>query len=174
MSAEARLKELGITLPQLGSPVANYLPYRIAGNLLFLAGQGPRGADGSFLTGKVGGEVSVDEGYKRARLIGLQLLSATKMALGSLDRVDTVVKMLCMVTPCRTSRITPRSPTACPICSSRYSARTAGTRVRRSAWDRCPTRSRSRSRASSQLRLRVRRCPHTALSIGAEWAHSGP
>ena len=46
MSAEARLKELGLTLPQLSAPVANYLPYRIAGNLLFLAGQGPRAADG--------------------------------------------------------------------------------------------------------------------------------
>jgi enamine deaminase RidA (YjgF/YER057c/UK114 family) len=97
MSAEARLKQLGLTLPQVPAPVANYVPYRIAGNLLFLAGQGPRSADGSFLTGKVGGEVSVDEAYKRARIIGLQLLSATRMAIGSLDRVDTVVKMLCMV-----------------------------------------------------------------------------
>ena len=97
MSAEARLKQLGIALPQVPAPVANYLPYRVAGNLLFLAGQGPRNADGKMLTGKVGAEVSVDEAYQRARLIGLQLLSATRMALGSLDRVDTVVKMLCMV-----------------------------------------------------------------------------
>jgi enamine deaminase RidA (YjgF/YER057c/UK114 family) len=97
MSAEARLKQLGLTLPQVPAPLANYLPYRIAGNLLFLAGQGPRGPDGSSLTGKVGGEVSIDEGYKRARLVGLQLLSATRMALDSLDRVDAVVKMLCMV-----------------------------------------------------------------------------
>jgi enamine deaminase RidA (YjgF/YER057c/UK114 family) len=97
MSAEARLKQLGITLPEVPAPVANYLPYRVAGNLLFLAGQGPRGADGKMLTGKVGAEVSVDEGYERARIIGLQLLSATRKALGSLDRVDTVLKMLCMV-----------------------------------------------------------------------------
>jgi enamine deaminase RidA (YjgF/YER057c/UK114 family) len=97
MSAEARLKQLGITLPDVPAPVANYLPYRVAGNLLFLAGQGPRAADGKMLTGKVGAEVTVDEGYKRARIIGLQLLSATRMALGSLDRVDTVLKMLCMV-----------------------------------------------------------------------------
>ena len=97
MSAEARLKQLGLTLPSVPAPVANYLPYRVAGNLLFLAGQGPRSADGGFLTGKVGAEVSVDEAYKRARIIGLQLLSATRMALGSLDRVDTVLKMLCMV-----------------------------------------------------------------------------
>ncbi|MSP46284.1 MAG: RidA family protein [Xanthobacteraceae bacterium] len=97
MSAEARLKQLGLTLPSVPSPVANYLPYRIAGNLLFLAGQGPRDASGNLMIGKVGGEVSVEEGYKRARMIGLQLLSTMKMAVGSLDRVDTVLKMLCMV-----------------------------------------------------------------------------
>ena len=97
MSAEARLKELGIVLPKVPAPVANYLPYRIAGNLLFLAGQGPRDENGNHLSGKVGADVSVEEGYKRARIIGLQLLSATRIALGSLDRVDTVVKMLCMV-----------------------------------------------------------------------------
>jgi enamine deaminase RidA (YjgF/YER057c/UK114 family) len=97
MSAEARLTQLGITLPSVPAPVANYLPYRVSGNLLFLAGQGPRGDDGRMLTGKVGAEVSVDEAYQRARLIGLQLLSATRMALGSLDRVDTVLKMLVMV-----------------------------------------------------------------------------
>ena len=97
MSAEARLKQLGIVLPQVPSPVANYLPYRIAGNLLFLAGQGPRDDKGNTLSGKVGIDITVDEGYKRARSIGLQLLSATRMALGSLDRVDTVLKMLCMV-----------------------------------------------------------------------------
>lgn len=97
MSAEARLKELGLTLPPVATPVANYVPYRIAGNLLFLAGQGPRGADGASLSGKVGAEVSVEEGYNRARLVGLQLLATTRAALGSLDRVEAVVKMLCMV-----------------------------------------------------------------------------
>ncbi|MBX9825117.1 MAG: RidA family protein [Xanthobacteraceae bacterium] len=97
MSAEARLKQLGIVLPNVPSPVANYLPYRIAGNLLFLAGQGPRDDKGNTLSGKVGADVSVDEGYKRARQIGLQLLSTMKTALGSLDRVDTVLKMLVMV-----------------------------------------------------------------------------
>jgi enamine deaminase RidA (YjgF/YER057c/UK114 family) len=97
MSAEARLKQLGIVLPAVPSPVANYLPYRIAGNFLFLAGQGPRDDKGNTLSGKVGAEISVDEGYKRARQIGLQLISTMKTALGSLDRVDTVLKMLVMV-----------------------------------------------------------------------------
>ena len=62
-----------------------------------MAGQGLRDASGNLMVGKVGGEVSVEEGYKHTRMIGLQLLSTMKMAVGSLDRVDTVLKMLCMV-----------------------------------------------------------------------------
>src|SRR4051812_29630444 len=79
MSAEARLKQLGLVLPQVPTPVANYLPYRIAGNLLFLAGQGPRDDKGNTLSGKVGADVTVEEGYRRARIIGLQLLSTMKI-----------------------------------------------------------------------------------------------
>ena len=97
MSAEARLKELGIVLPTLQKPVANYLPYRLAGNLLFLAGQGPRDENGKALTGKVGAEISVEEGYRRARFVGLGLIAAMRDALGSLDRVDFIVKLLGMV-----------------------------------------------------------------------------
>lgn len=97
MSAEARLKELGIVLPKVPTPVANYVPYRLAGNLLFLSGQGPRDDKGNSLTGKVGAEVSVEEAYKRARSIGLGLLAATRQALGSLDRVEAVLKVLGMV-----------------------------------------------------------------------------
>ena len=96
MSAEARLKELGIVLPELRKPVANYLPYRIAGNILYLAGQGPL-ENGKQLTGKLGRDVSVDEGYRRARLVGLGLLAAMRDALGSLDRVDYIVQLLGMV-----------------------------------------------------------------------------
>ncbi|HEU5272186.1 MAG TPA: RidA family protein [Xanthobacteraceae bacterium] len=97
MSVEARLKQLGLVLPDVPSPVANYVPFRLAGNLLFLSGQGPRDEKGSMLTGKVGAEVTVEEAYRRARLIGLQLLSATQKALGSLDRVAAVLKVLGMV-----------------------------------------------------------------------------
>jgi enamine deaminase RidA (YjgF/YER057c/UK114 family) len=97
MSAEARLKELGIVLPNVPSPIANYVPFRLAGNLLYLSGQGPRDDKGNALTGKVGADVTVEEAYRRARLIGLQLLSATRTALGSLDRVEAVVKLLGMV-----------------------------------------------------------------------------
>jgi len=97
MSAESRLKELGLVLPELGKPVANYLPYRLVGNVLYLAGQGPRDETGRQLTGKVGAEISVEEGYRRARLVGLGLLAAMRDALGSLDRVDFIVKLLGMV-----------------------------------------------------------------------------
>jgi enamine deaminase RidA (YjgF/YER057c/UK114 family) len=97
MSAEARLKELGIVLPSLGTPVANYLPYRLAGDILYLAGQGPRDESGKQLTGKLGKDISVEEGYRRARLVGLGLLAAMRDALGSLDRVDYIVKLLGMV-----------------------------------------------------------------------------
>ena len=97
MSAEARLKELGLVLPAVAKPVANYVPYRIAGNILYLSGQGPRGENGNNLSGKLGADISIEEGYRRARLVGLGLLAAMRDALGSLDRVDYVVKLLGMV-----------------------------------------------------------------------------
>jgi len=97
MGAEARLKELGLVLPTLPKPVANYLPYRLAGNLLYLSGQGPRDEKGASLTGKLGAEIGVEEGYRRARLVGLGLLATMRDALGSLDRVEFVVKLLGMV-----------------------------------------------------------------------------
>jgi len=97
MSAEARLKELGLVLPALAKPVANYVPYRIVGNVLYLSGQGPRDENGNMLAGKLGAEISIEEGYRRARLVGLGLLAAMRDALGSLDRVDYIVKLLGMV-----------------------------------------------------------------------------
>jgi enamine deaminase RidA (YjgF/YER057c/UK114 family) len=96
MGAEARLKELGIVLPPLPKPVANYVPYRLAGNILYLSGQGPR-ENGVSLVGKLGADISLEEGYRRARVVGLGLLSAMRDALGSLDRVDYIVKLLGMV-----------------------------------------------------------------------------
>jgi enamine deaminase RidA (YjgF/YER057c/UK114 family) len=97
MGAEARLKELGIVLPKSERPVANYLPYRLVGNVLYLAGQGPRDENGKQLTGKLGVDIDIDEGYRRARLVGLGMLAAMRDALGSLDRVDFIVKLLGMV-----------------------------------------------------------------------------
>jgi enamine deaminase RidA (YjgF/YER057c/UK114 family) len=97
VSAEARLKELGLVLPPVPKPVANFLPYRRAGGLLFLSGQGPRDENGASLGGKLGADISLEEGYRRARLVGLGLLAAMRDALGSLDHVEYVVKLLGMV-----------------------------------------------------------------------------
>ena len=89
MSAEKRLQELGLVLPELSAPVANYVHAVRTGNLLFLAGKGPAGA-----AGKVGARFSVDQGYEFARQVGLLLLAAMRQELGSLDRVKKVVKIL--------------------------------------------------------------------------------
>jgi len=97
MSGEARVKELGLQLPPPPKPIGNYVPYRIGGGLLFLSGVAPRNADGSSLTGKVGGAVTVEQAYQGARQCGLNLLANMKAALGSLDRVDTILKVLGMV-----------------------------------------------------------------------------
>lgn len=97
MSAESRLAELKITLPSPPQPMANYVPWRIGGGLLFLSGVGPRRADGSSITGVLGGGMSVEEGYDAARLCGLNLLANMRSALGTLDRVDTILKVLGMV-----------------------------------------------------------------------------
>lgn len=94
---EARLAKLGLVLPAAPTPVGRYVPFRRAGDLLFLSGQGPRRADGTWLEGKVGAEVTVAEAYEHARLVGLQLLAVMRAALGSLDRVAFVVKLLGMV-----------------------------------------------------------------------------
>jgi enamine deaminase RidA (YjgF/YER057c/UK114 family) len=93
---DARLQELGIVLPAVPAPVANYVPSVITGNLLYVSGQGPRAADG-YHRGIVGQDVTVEQAYQHARLVGLQLLAVAKHALGSLDRVARVVKLLGMV-----------------------------------------------------------------------------
>ena len=94
---EERLAALGLTLPAVPTPMANYVPYRWAGNLLFLSGQGPKRPDGSFMAGRLGKDASVEQGYEAARLTGLQLLAVARAALGELSRVEAVVKLLGMV-----------------------------------------------------------------------------
>ena len=85
-----------ITLPPTPKPMANYVTYAITGDLLFLAGQGPRMADGSWHSGKVGKDVTWEEAYEHAKLTGLGLLAAAKLAAGSLDKVE-VLKVFGMV-----------------------------------------------------------------------------
>ena len=96
-SPERRLAELGIELPPASKPLGTYVPSVQVGNLLFLSGLGPRRPDGSFVRGKVGTEVTIDEAREAARQVGLNMLANIRAALGSLDRVERVVKTLGMV-----------------------------------------------------------------------------
>jgi enamine deaminase RidA (YjgF/YER057c/UK114 family) len=90
---EARLKELGLDLPPAPNPVANYVPALQAGNLLFISGQIAKAADGTVITGAVGTDLTVEDGQKAAQLCALNILSQAKAALGSLDRIQQVVRL---------------------------------------------------------------------------------
>jgi enamine deaminase RidA (YjgF/YER057c/UK114 family) len=97
MSAEENLKKLGLTLPAIPKPLANYVPWKRDGNTIYLSGQGPRRDDGTMHVGKVGRDVTVEQAYEHAKLVGLGLLAAARDAAGgSLDKVE-VLKVLGMV-----------------------------------------------------------------------------
>ena len=97
MNPERRLAELGIELPPASKPMGTYVPWVQTGNLLFLSGLGPRRPDGTFVAGKLGAGVSIEQGREAARIVGLNMLASIRAALGSLDRVERVVKTLGMV-----------------------------------------------------------------------------
>jgi enamine deaminase RidA (YjgF/YER057c/UK114 family) len=94
MGAEQRLNELGIALPAPVQPIASYVRWVQTGTLLFISGTGP---GDETQRGKLGSTMSVEEGYAAARDVGLQILASARDALGSLDRVNRVVKVLGMV-----------------------------------------------------------------------------
>lgn len=94
---DARLERLGIKLPDASAPVANYVNAVRTGNLVFLSGKGPLRADGTQITGKVGDDLTIEEGYEAARVTGINLLAALKSEIGDLNRVRRVVKVLGMV-----------------------------------------------------------------------------
>ena len=96
MTPEEKLAEMGLTLPKAPSPLANYVPFKRDGNTLYLSGQGPRRPDGTMFVGKVGRDVTWQEAYEHAKLVGLGLLSVAKLAAGDLSRVE-VLKVLGMV-----------------------------------------------------------------------------
>lgn len=90
---DSRLEELSITLPDAPAPIADYVPYVKTGSLLFVSGQIPVTADG-MITGKLGANVSIEEGQHAAHICGINLLSQLKAACdGDLDRVKRVVKL---------------------------------------------------------------------------------
>jgi enamine deaminase RidA (YjgF/YER057c/UK114 family) len=94
---EAKLAELGYTLPPPPPPVGNYLPATRSGNLMWLAGVGARRADGSRITGKLGADLTVAQGYEAARWCALNLLARMKAELGDLDKVNRILKVVGMV-----------------------------------------------------------------------------
>lgn len=97
MGAEARLKELKIELPPAPTPIGNYVAGVPVGNLLFMSGCGPRRNDGSAITGKLGSDLNTEEGYAAARVVALNMLANIRSVIGSLDRIERVVKVLGMV-----------------------------------------------------------------------------
>ncbi len=97
MKIERRLDELGITLPAVGAPWGSYVHAKRAGNLLYLSGKQPPDSNGRTPRGKLGAGMSVEEGYRHARGVGLMLIAAIRDALGDLDLVEDIVKVFGMV-----------------------------------------------------------------------------
>ncbi len=94
---EARLEAMGITLPEVSPPQANYANAVRTGNLVFVAGKGPRKSDGSSVQGKLGTDLTIEEGYEAAKLTAIQSLAALKAELGDLGKVKRLVKVHGMV-----------------------------------------------------------------------------
>jgi len=97
MEVEKKLSEMGLTLPPTPTPVANYVPVVRSGNLLFVAGHGPSFLkDGKlqYIRGKLGRELSVEEGYEAAKHVTLNILQSIKGEIGDLDKVQRIVKVL--------------------------------------------------------------------------------
>lgn len=94
---DKKLKELGIELSAPSKPIANYVKAVRSGNLLYLSGHGPTKADGTNITGKVGKDLTTEQGYDAAKQVGIAILSTLKAELGDLNKVKRVVKVLGMV-----------------------------------------------------------------------------
>lgn len=97
MSAEQRLASLGVQLPPPPKPVGLYKPVVIVGNLAYLSGHGPLKSDGTLIKGRVGDDLTLEQGQEAAKQTGLAMLASLRAGLGSLDRVTRVVKLLGLV-----------------------------------------------------------------------------
>ncbi|MBK8507029.1 MAG: RidA family protein [Saprospiraceae bacterium] len=95
--SEAKLKEMGIELPAVSAPVANYVNSVRTGNLVYLSGKGPQKPDGTFIEGKVGADLTIEQGYEAGKLTAIQSLASLKAEIGNLNKVKRVVKVLGMV-----------------------------------------------------------------------------
>jgi enamine deaminase RidA (YjgF/YER057c/UK114 family) len=94
---EEKLKTMGIELPPSSPPIANYVNAVRTGNLVYLAGKGPLKKDGTYITGKVGKDLTIEQGYEAAKLVAINQLAALKAEIGNLDKVVRIVKVLGMV-----------------------------------------------------------------------------
>ncbi|MFN3997774.1 RidA family protein [Algoriphagus sp.] len=90
-SPEEKIKQMGLVIPEVSQPIANYVKWRQVGNLLYLSGAGPK------IYGKVGADLSTEQGYEAARATGLEILAVLKAATGDLSRIKQFVKVLGMV-----------------------------------------------------------------------------
>jgi enamine deaminase RidA (YjgF/YER057c/UK114 family) len=97
MSAEARVKELGLILPPIPKPGGVYKPVVVVGNIAYVSGHGPLKEDGTLITGRVGDDLDKEAGYQAARQVGLTILTTLRAQLGSLDKVKRIIKTLGMV-----------------------------------------------------------------------------
>jgi enamine deaminase RidA (YjgF/YER057c/UK114 family) len=94
---EQNLQAMGIVLPKPSSPLFNYVKFIRTGNLIYLSGQGPIKADGTFITGKLGRDLTIDEGAAAAKLTGINLIATLQTAIGDLSKVKRIVKVFGMV-----------------------------------------------------------------------------
>lgn len=94
---EEKLVAAGIQLPNLSAPVANYVNVVKTGNLLFLSGKGPSDLSGKYITGKLGSNLTIEEGYSAARLTAINQLAVLKKELGDLSKIKRIVKVLGLV-----------------------------------------------------------------------------
>ncbi len=97
MSHESRFQSLNLTLPPAPKPVAVYRPVVIHNGLIYVSGHGPLLPDKTLITGRVGAELTLEQGHAAARQVGLAILATLRAQLGSLDRIDRVIKVLGMV-----------------------------------------------------------------------------
>jgi enamine deaminase RidA (YjgF/YER057c/UK114 family) len=97
MNIESRIQELGLQLPEPPAAAGTYSPVVVVGTLAYVSGQGPVGPDGRWLTGRVGEDLTEEQGIAAARTVGLTMLATIRAQLGSLDRVRRFVKVLGMV-----------------------------------------------------------------------------
>ncbi|MDZ4852900.1 MAG: RidA family protein [Pirellulaceae bacterium] len=117
MSAELKLKELGISLPPAPKPAGLYKPMLIVGNLAYLSGHGPLNSDGTLHLGRVGDDITPEQGKEAARQTGLALLATLRANLGSLDRVVRVIKLLGLV---RCTEVFDQQPAVMNGCSQLF------------------------------------------------------